>query len=69
MKSFLMAAMYAAIVTQGDSCDLVKKYTGKEWHELPSGTKWAMIIAAIWGIGILILIGDYLMYDREEDKP
>ena len=58
--------MYAAIVTQAEGCDLVKKYTGKEWSELPAGTKAFLIVAAIWGAGILILIGDYLTTKQDD---
>lgn len=69
MKSLLLAAMYAAIVTGSDGCDLVKKYTGKEWGDLPGGTKFIMIFAAFWGIAILILIADYILYDKTEGRP
>jgi hypothetical protein len=66
MKTLITAAIYAAIVTTNDGCDLVKKYTGKEWSDLPAGTKAVLIVAAIWGAGILILIGDYLTTKRDD---
>jgi len=69
MKTLISAIMYAAIVTTNDGCDLVKKYTGKEWSELPGGTKFFLIFAAFWGVAILILITDYLIYDKTEGRP
>jgi hypothetical protein len=69
MKTLISAIMYAAIVTTNDGCDLVKKYTGKEWSELPGGTKFFLIFAAFWGVAILILITDYLIYDKTQGRP
>lgn len=69
MKTLITAIMYAAMVTTNDGCNLVKKYTGKEWSELPGGTKFFLIFAAFWGVAILILITDYLIYDKTEGRP
>jgi hypothetical protein len=67
MKTLILAAIYAAIVTQAEGCDVIKDLTGREWNDLPAGTKAFLIIAAIWGAGILILIGDYLT-TKQDDK-
>ncbi len=56
MKSITLALMYAAIVTKAEGCDIIKKLTGKEWHDVPYGTKRFLIIAAAWGAMILFLI-------------
>ena len=53
--------MYAAIVTTNDGCDLVKKYTGKEWSEVPLGTRRFLVIAAVWSAIVLFLIARYLL--------
>jgi hypothetical protein len=66
MKTLILAIMYAAIVTQAEGCDVIKDLTGREWHELPGGTKALLIVAAIWGSGILILIGDYLTTKQDD---
>jgi len=61
MKSITLALMYAAIVTQSEGCDIIKKLTGKEWQDVEPGTKRFLIIAGIWGTMILILIARYLL--------
>jgi len=66
MKTFILAAIYAAIVTKSEGCDVIKDLTGREWHDLPTGTKAFLIVAAIWGAGILILIGDYLTTKQDD---
>jgi Ni/Fe-hydrogenase subunit HybB-like protein len=67
MKTLILAVMYAAIVTQSEGCDVIKDLTGREWHDLPTGTKAFLIVAAIWGAGILILIGDYLTTKHDDE--
>lgn len=56
MKSIILTAIGAAMITQSCGCDVLKKLTGKSWHEYPVGTKRVMIIVAIWGLMILTLI-------------
>jgi hypothetical protein len=56
MKPKIISAIYLAIVTNSEGCDILKKLTNKSWHEYPLGTKRTMIIAAIWGTMILVLI-------------
>jgi hypothetical protein len=61
MKTFILAAMYAAIVTQSEGCGVIKRLTGKEWPEVPVGTRRFLIIAGVWGAMILFLIARYLL--------
>jgi hypothetical protein len=61
MKSLILAAIYAAIVTQSEGCDIIKRLTDKEWQEVPVGTRRFMIIAGIWGAAIIFLILRYLL--------
>jgi hypothetical protein len=61
MKTFILSAMYAAIVTQSEGCDVIKRLTGKEWPEVPVGTRRFLIIAAVWSAIVLFLIARYLL--------
>lgn len=69
MKTFILAAIYAAIVTGSEGCDIIKRMTGREWPELDGGTK-----AMFWIMGIslavmLFFIGQYLASpSRPEQK-
>ncbi len=69
MKTTLIALILGAITVQQDGCDLIKKYTGKEWSELSDFTRFMMIFAGIWGLAIIIAIIEFLMYDREDGQP
>jgi hypothetical protein len=56
MKSLTLALAYAIVVTQSEGCNVIKKLTGKEWPEVPYGTKRFLIVAVLWGAMILVLI-------------
>ncbi len=61
MKNINILLIYWAVVTNAQGCDILKKATGKSWHEYNLGTKRFMIIAAIWGLMIFVLIGNYIL--------
>jgi len=61
MKNINILSIYYSVITNAQGCDILKKVTGKSWHEYPIGTKRAMIIAAIWGLMIFVLIGNYIL--------
>jgi hypothetical protein len=61
MKTLITAAMYAAIVTQSEGCDIIKRLTGKPWPEVPFGTRRFLVIAAVWSAIVLFLIARYLL--------
>jgi len=61
MKTLILAIMYAAIVTQSDGCNIIKRLTGKQWPEVPLGTRRFLVIAAVWSAIVLFLIARYLL--------
>lgn len=66
MKTILASLMYAAIVTQSEGCDIVKKMTGREWIELPDGTKGILLIA---GIGLALMLFFIRQYLTSPSRP
>ena len=61
MKSLLLCIIYAATVTGSDGCNIIKRLTGKQWPEVPLGTRRFLVIAAVWSAIVLFLIARYLL--------
>jgi hypothetical protein len=68
MKSILVWIIYAAIISQSKGCDIIKKITGREWHEIPKFTKGFMIFMSLWGLIIFTLIAIYLIAPSSQSK-
>lgn len=70
MKTLILAAIYAAIVTQSEGCNIIKKYTGREWDELPILDRSVYIVGCLVFLFILIMAaGDIKMgIDRRKNS-
>lgn len=69
MKPLITAVVYAAIVTQSEGCDIIKKLTGKEWPDVPVGTKRMFVISGVVLAWILFMIARYLLTSRTGGLP